>query len=136
MLNLPMLIIQMGVILLVARLVGLLFRYIHQPQVVGEMLAGILLGPSLLGWVAPGLSAALFPPASLGFLNALSQVGLLLFMFLIGLAFDPKVLRGQGHTAVVTSNVSIILPFGLGIGLAFYFYPKLANAHVNFISFS
>lgn len=136
MLNLPVLIIQIGVILLVARLVGLLFRYIHQPQVVGEMIAGILLGPSLLGWVAPGLSAALFPPASLGFLNALSQVGLLLFMFLIGLEFDPKVLRGQGLTAVVTSNVSIILPFGLGIGLAFYLYPKLANTHVNFISFS
>ncbi|CAN5617424.1 hypothetical protein BH10CHL1_BH10CHL1_28790 [soil metagenome] len=136
MLHLPILIIQISVILLVARLVGFAFRKIHQPQVMGEMIAGILLGPSLLGWVAPGVAAALFPPASLGFLNALSQVGLLLFMFLVGLEFDPKILRGQGHAAVVTSHVSIIVPFVLGIGLSFYLYPKLSNASVNFTSFA
>jgi Kef-type K+ transport system membrane component KefB len=89
------------------------------------MMAGILLGPSLFGWVAPDISADLFPPASLGVLNALSQIGLLLFMFLVGLEFDPKVLQGQGQAVVVTSHVSIIVPFLMGTGLAFYLYPTL-----------
>src|SRR6185503_1775956 len=83
-LQLPLLIVQIGVVLVAARLVGGVFRRMKQPQVMGEMVAGIMLGPSLLGSVAPGLSAAVFPPASLGYLNALSQVGLLLFMFLVG----------------------------------------------------
>lgn len=136
MLHLPILLMQIGVILLVARFVGLAFRKLHQPQVIGEMIAGILLGPSLLGWVAPSISAALFPPESLGFLNALSQIGLLLFMFLVGLEFDPKLLRGQGRAAVVTSHASIVVPFVLGSGLAFYFYPRLADSSINFTSFA
>ena len=72
--HLPTLILQVVVILVAARTVGFLFRRIHQPQVVGEMVAGILIGPSLLGWVAPGVSSFLFPPSSLGFLNALSPI--------------------------------------------------------------
>jgi len=136
MLHLPTLLIQVGVILLVARLVGLVFRKLHQPQVIGEMIAGILLGPSLLGWLAPDISAALFPPESLGFLNALSQIGLLLFMFLVGLEFDPNMLRSQGRAAVVTSQASIVAPFILGAGLAFYLYPKLSDASVSFTSFA
>jgi Kef-type K+ transport system membrane component KefB len=70
--------------MLAARLFGALFRRLGQPQVVGEMIAGIALGPSLLGWLVPGLSAALFSPATLGPLYTLSQVGLLVFMFLVG----------------------------------------------------
>ncbi len=136
MLHLPILLIQIGVILLVARGVGFVFRKLHQPQVIGEMLAGILLGPSLLGWLAPDISAALFPSESLGFLNALSQIGLLLFMFLVGLEFDPKMLRSQGRAAVVTSQASIVAPFILGAGLAFYLYPRLSNASVSFTSFA
>src|SRR5687768_12532639 len=111
MFDLPILLMQIGVVLIAARLVGWLFRHIHQPQVIGEMVAGIILGPSLLGWAAPQLSASLFPPSSLGFLNALSQIGLIVFMFLIGLELDPKLLRGRGHTAVVISHASIIVPF-------------------------
>ncbi len=133
---LPTLIIQIAVILVAARLVGLVFRRIHQPQVVGEMVAGILLGPSLLGWLAPGMSAALFPAESLGYLNALSQVGLLLFMFLIGLELDPKLLRGRGHAALVTSHVSIVAPFFLGAALALYLYPRLSDASVSFTGFA
>ncbi len=134
--HLPTLIIQIGVILIVARAVGLLFRKIHQPQVVGEMLAGILLGPSLLGWAAPNLYASLFPPESIGFLSAISQIGLLIFMFLIGLELDPQMLRGRGHTAVVTSHVSIFAPFLLGSALALYLYPRLSDDSVPFTHFA
>ncbi|HEX8385005.1 MAG TPA: cation:proton antiporter, partial [Rubricoccaceae bacterium] len=83
------LLVQIGVVLVTARFVGYVFRLFKQPQVVGEMVAGIVLGPSLLGWAAPGVSAALFPVESLGVLGTLSQVGLLLFMFLVGLELDP-----------------------------------------------
>jgi Kef-type K+ transport system membrane component KefB len=134
--HLPTLLLQVGVILVVARLLGWIFRKVHQPQVIGEMIAGILLGPSLLGWVAPNISAALFPVGSLGFLNALSQFGLLLFMFLVGLEFDPKILRGQGHTAIVTSHVSIIAPFFLGTLLSLFLYPRLSDASVTFTNFA
>jgi Kef-type K+ transport system membrane component KefB len=134
--NLVILLIQVAVILVVARIVGLLFRRIHQPQVMGEMVAGILLGPSFLGWVAPGISAALFPPESLGFLNALSQIGLILFMFLIGLELDPRALRGRGHSIVVISHASIVAPFLLGTILALYLYPRLADDSVTFVQFA
>jgi Kef-type K+ transport system membrane component KefB/nucleotide-binding universal stress UspA family protein len=130
------LLLQVGVVLIVARAMGELFRRLHQPRVVGEMVAGVLLGPSLLGWLAPGVSAALFPVESLSYLNTLSQIGLVLFMFLVGLEFDPRLLRGRGHTAVVTSHVSIVAPFLLGAILALYLYPRLAEAHVDFTGFA
>ena len=131
-----LLILQIAVVLTAARAVGMLFRRINQPQVMGEMVAGILLGPSLLGWLAPDFSATLFPAASLGFLNAVSQVGLLFFMFLVGVEFDPKLLRGRGHTAVVTSHASIVVPFFLGSALALYLYPRLSDSSVDFTGFA
>jgi Kef-type K+ transport system membrane component KefB len=127
---------QVAVILLVARLVGWLFRKIHQPQVVGEMVAGILLGPSLLGWAAPNAYANLFPPESLGFLSAISQIGLIIFIFLIGLELDQKILRGHGHMALVTSHVSILFPFLLGTILALYLYPRLSDDSETFTHFA
>lgn len=136
MLHLPTLLIQIGVILVVARIVGFIFRKIHQPQVMGEMVAGILLGPSLLGWLAPAASATLFPPDSLGYLNSLSQIGLLIFMFLVGLELDPQILRGRGHAAVVTSHVSILAPFFLGTLLALYLYPRLSDDSVSFTNYA
>jgi len=102
----------------------------------GEMVAGILLGPSLLGWLAPGISSMLFSTASLGPLNALSQIGLLLFMFLVGAEFNPRILRGREHTAVVISHVSIIVPFFLGTLLALYLYPRLSDDSVAFAHFA
>lgn len=136
MLYLPTLLLQIGIILVAARLTGWLFRRIHQPQVIGEMVAGILLGPSLFGWVAPELSALVFPVESLGFLNALSQVGLIIFMFLVGLELNPKELRGRGHLALLTSHASIIAPFILGMILALYLYPRLSDDSTSFMNFS
>jgi len=134
--NLFTLVLQIAVVVAVCRLVGSLFRLVHQPRVVGEMFAGILLGPSLLGWVAPGLSAYLFPPNSLGFLNALSQVGVMIFMFLVGLGINPKELKNHGHAAVLTSHVSITAPFVLAAFLSLYLYPKVSDDSVAFTSFA
>jgi Kef-type K+ transport system membrane component KefB len=134
--HLPTLLMQIAVVILTARVVGKLFRLIKQPQVVGEMAAGIILGPSLLGWVAPGLESALFPANSLGFLSALSQIGLVAFMFLVGLELDPKLLRGRSHTAVITSHASITLPFFLGSLLALYLYPRVSDDSVTFTAFA
>lgn len=134
--DLFLLVLQIAVILLVARIVGSLFRLVGQPRVVGEMAAGIILGPSVLGWAAPGFSAIVFPQASLGYLNALSQVGLVLFMFLVGLALNPNELKDLGHAAVLTSHASISVPFVLGGALALYLYPRLSNGGVSFVSFA
>jgi Kef-type K+ transport system membrane component KefB len=134
--NLFTLVLQIAVILAVCRLVGTLFQKIHQPRVVGEMFAGIMLGPSLLGWIAPQISAYLFPTSSLGFLNALSQVGVVIFMFLVGLGINPQELKEQGHAAVLTSHVSITAPFVLASFLSIYLYPKLSDDSVAFTSFA
>jgi len=117
--RLSLLLAQFVVILVVARGVGWSFSRIGQPKVVGEMAAGILLGPSLLGWVAPGFSTRLFPPGSLGLLGLLSQIGLVLFMFQIGLELDTGALRRQGRVAFASAVASIAVPFGLGVALAF-----------------
>ena len=133
---LTLLIAQLVVIITAARLLGLLARKIHQPLVIAEVVAGILLGPSLLGAVAPEFKAALFPAASLGVLGMLSQIGLILFMFLVGLEMDLGMLRGRGHTSVLISHTSIVVPFALGAVLALYIYPVLSEPSVAFSSFT
>lgn len=130
------LILQIALVLASCRVVGNIFLKIRQPRVVGEMFAGIMLGPSLLGWIAPHFSAFLFPPASLGYLNALSQVGVVVFMFLVGLRINPKELKSQGHSAVLTSHVSITLPFVCASLLAIYLYPRLSDNSVPFVNFA
>jgi Kef-type K+ transport system membrane component KefB len=134
--NLFLLVLQVGVVIGVSRVVGILFRKIGQPQVVGEMVAGIMLGPSLLGWAAPDLSKFIFPGASMGYLNALSQFGLVIFMFLVGIELNPQELKKNGHAAVVTSHASIVTPFCLGSALALLLYPKLSHQGISFISFA
>ncbi|HKR13765.1 MAG TPA: cation:proton antiporter [Pyrinomonadaceae bacterium] len=135
MVDIKLLVIQICVILIASYSVGWLLGRFRQPQVVGEMVAGVLLGPSLLGWLAPGFFAALFPPASLGPLSVLSQIGLLLFMFMIGLELDTKVLRKLGHIAVVISHTSIIVPFVLGALLALFLFPRMADDSLPFTGF-
>jgi Kef-type K+ transport system membrane component KefB len=136
MLNLFTLVLQIAVVLATCRIVGSLFLKIAQPRVVGEMFAGIMLGPSLLGAIAPQWSAFLFPPSSLGFLNALSQVGVIVFMFLVGLGINPRELKNQGHAAILTSHVSITAPFVMASFLAVYLYPRLSDSSVPFTSFA
>lgn len=134
--DLFILVLQIAVILSLSRITGLLFQKVHQPQVMGEMVAGILLGPSLLGWCAPKLSAGLFPAGSMGHLSALSQIGLVLFMFLVGISLNPRELKGLGRVALITSHASIVAPFCLGSILALFLYPRLSNSDVSFTSFA
>jgi Kef-type K+ transport system membrane component KefB len=134
--NLPWLILSVAVLVACARVAGLVARRIGQPQVMGEMAMGIALGPSLLGWLAPGLTATLFPVGNLPHLNTLSQLGVLLFMFLVGLEFDLRRLRHLGHTAVLASHASITLPMLLGVGLALFLYPRVSSADVAFHEFA
>jgi Kef-type K+ transport system membrane component KefB len=134
--NLVLLVAQLSLIILATRAVGWLAEKIRQPRVIGEVLAGILLGPSLLGWVAPGLSGLLFPASSFAVLNALSQLGLVLFMFMVGLELNVKELHHQGPSAVLISHASIAAPMALGALLALYLYPRLSDASVGFAGFA
>lgn len=136
MITLKVLLLQVALVIIFSRLVGLIFRRFHQPQVVGEMLAGIILGPSVLGALAPKLSSTLFPASSLGALSALSQIGLVAFMFLVGLELDHRMLRGKGEAAVLTSHTSIVMPFFLGSLLALFLYPRLSDDSVRFSHFA
>jgi len=132
---LTLLLIQIAVILAASRGLGVVTRWLGQPLVIAEVLAGILLGPSLLGLVWPVGMAALFPPSSLSVLKMLSQVGLVLFMFLVGLEFDPKLLRGRAHSSVAISHTSIVFPFLLGAGAAFWMYDEYSEPSVSFTAF-
>ncbi len=134
--NLFILVLQVTVILAACRVTGGIFKKFGQPRVVGEMFAGILLGPSFLGWIAPHAEAYLFPSNSLGFLNALAQIGVIVFMFLVGLNINPKELQKESHAAVLASHVSITAPFVLAALLALYLYPRLSDDSVAFSSFA
>jgi len=133
---LAILLLQIITIILVARAFGYLCKKIKQPTVIGEIAAGIFLGPSFIGMYYPEFSAFLFPAKSLGNLQFLSQIGLILFMFVIGMELDLKVLKNKAQEAVVVSHASIIFPFALGIGLAFIIYEQFAPANINFLSFA
>lgn len=128
--------VQLILIVLVARLLGSAVQPLGQPVVVGEMIAGILLGPSLMGWLFPGFFNLIFPPPSLGTLRMLSQIGVCLFMFVIGMELDISHLKEKAHTAVVVSQVSILFPYLLGVVSALYLYPSQAPAGTGFLAFA
>lgn len=133
---LAILLAQIVTIVFVARLFGYIFRKIGQPSVIGEILAGIALGPSLFGNYLPELSAAIFPVESLGNLQFLSQIGLILFMFVVGMELDLKVLQNKAKEAVIISHASIVIPFALGLVLAYFIFKQFAPDGVEFISFA
>lgn len=114
--------LQLAVILMTCRVVGRLVVPFGQPQVVGEMIAGVLLGPSLFGWLAPELHAALFPKPTLTLIYCVAQIGLALYMFLVGLEFDLELIRRRVRSAVAVSWAGILTPFALGGLLAWHFH--------------
>jgi Kef-type K+ transport system membrane component KefB len=132
---LPVLLLQIITIIAFARIFGYLCKKIGQPSVIGEIIAGIILGPSLLGLAAPGISSFLFPAESLNSLQFFSQIGLILFMFIVGMDVDLKVLGNKAPEAFVVSHASIIIPFTLGMVLAYYIFVNFAPAGVTFLSF-
>ncbi len=127
---------QMLVVLSVAKFVGYLFTKIGQQSVIGEIAAGIFLGPSLLGWVAPDAFSFIFPAGSLGNLQMLSQIGLILFMFIIGLELNVDLLKKKASEALVVSHMSILFPYLLGVLLAHYLYKNFAPAHISFTAYA
>jgi Kef-type K+ transport system membrane component KefB len=129
------LLLQIITIIVVARIIGLLFRLIGQPMVIGEITAGIIMGPSLFGLYFPEFSSFLFPAQSLGNLQFLSQIGLILFMYIVGMELDLKILKNRASDAVIISHASIIIPFTLGVALAYYLYVNHAPENINFLSF-
>lgn len=128
--------LALATVIVAGRAVGRLFRYVGQPPVIGEVLAGILLGPSLLGWLAPGAAAYLLPQSVAPFLGVIAQIAVILYMFLVGLEFDGAMLRKKGHAAVAISHVSIIAPFLLGGALALWLYPRVSSSAVPFDVFA
>ncbi|PZR03642.1 MAG: cation/H(+) antiporter [Archangium gephyra] len=132
---LTLLLAQMAVVLLVSRLLGVVAKWLGQPMVIAEVVAGIVLGPSLLGWLWPEGMQMLFPDWSMSVLKMLSQVGLVLFMFLVGLELDPRLLKGRTHASVAISHTSIIVPFLLGAGAAYFFYDTYSSPDVSLLSF-
>jgi len=134
-LPLPRLLLQLAVIVLVARVFGLVARRLGQPPVIAEIAAGVILGPSLLGWLAPTALTFLFPATSLPVLQLLSQIGVVIFMFVVGLQLEPAHLRGKAQTAIAVSHFSIVVPFVLGVALALGLYTRYAPPGVPFTAF-
>ena len=124
------------VVIIAARVVGALFRMIRQPPVVGEVVAGILLGPSLLGRAAPRVSEALLPAAVAPSLQIIAQIGVLLFMFMVGLELDTALLRKRTYATLAISHASIVVPFVLGAVSALVVYPRFGLPEVPFDTFA
>lgn len=133
---LSVLLMQIVVIIAVAGFFSRLFRRIGQPPVMGEMIAGILLGPSVLGFFFPQVMSFVFPVTSLETLRLLSQIGVVLFMFIVGMELNVRHVKEKGSAAVMISHASIIVPFVLGAGLALFLYRGLAPPGTSFSAFA
>lgn len=133
---LPHVLLALIVVIVTARGLGALFARVRQPPVIGELVAGILLGPSLLGHLAPDASAALFSADVSDSLSLIAQVGIVFFMFLVGLELDAGALGGGARGAFAIANASIIVPFAMGVALAVPLYPSLAPPSVPLSIFS
>ena len=130
------LLIQIVVILAAAALVSRLFRRIGQPPVMGEMVAGIILGPSVLGFFFPNAMVFIFPPSSLETLRLLSQIGVVLFMFVVGMELNVRHVKERGSAALMISHASIVVPFVLGTALSLFVYRELAPPGTSFTAFA
>jgi Kef-type K+ transport system membrane component KefB len=119
----PFVFLDIAIVIVVARLMGRLFVRFRQPAVIGEILGGIMLGPSVLGLLPGNLPQVLFPADVRPYLNVIAQLGLVLFMFIVGLEVDLRLIQSRRGVATAVSLSSIALPFGLGIALASVLYP-------------
>jgi Kef-type K+ transport system membrane component KefB len=133
---LPLLLLQLILIVTMARLFAAHSARVGQPAVIGEMIAGIVLGPSVAGALAPGLFHFIFPADSMEALRMLSQVGVVLFMFVVGMELDLKQMRGQARTAILVSHVSIALPYLLGTFFSLFIYESFSTPGIHFSSFA
>lgn len=127
------LLIALAAIILLGNILAKLFARIHQPPVIGQVVAGILLGPSLLGL---RFSGWILPESVAPHLAAVAQLGIVIYMFMVGLELNPSLLKKRGYAVLVISHASILLPFVLGVALALVLYPRLAPSNVGFTSFS
>jgi Kef-type K+ transport system membrane component KefB len=125
--------IALVAVIAVGQLLARLFAFVHQPPVIGEVVAGILLGPSLIG---PQASASILPPRVAPFLGIISQLGVILYMFIVGLELNAGLIKGRARAAVATSHASILLPFLFGSLLALVLYPRLSTSDVPFTNFA
>ncbi len=128
--------LALSVVIVMARAMGALFSLIGQPPVIGEVVGGILLGPSFLGSISPQLYQVLLPPAAAPFLGLIAQLGVIFYMFVVGLELDLKMLRRSGHVALAISHASIVIPFLLGVALALAIFKSYGPANVTFTSFA
>jgi Kef-type K+ transport system membrane component KefB len=133
---LSILVVQLIVILLCVRVFVYLCRKIDQPAVIGEIIAGIFLGPSVLGLFFPEVMNFVFPASSMNNLHLLSQVGLILFMFVLGMELDLKLIKNKIHVAVLVSHISIVFPYLLGVGLSYFIYREYTPDNISFLSFA
>ena len=133
---LPSLLLALAAVVLVGRLLGVLFRRAGQPPVIGEVVGGILLGPSLLGLISPATYRFLLPSEIAPLLSVVAQIGVIIYMFLIGLELNPELLRNRVKATLVISTSSIVLPFLLGVGLAMFIYDELSLPNVPFTPFA
>lgn len=130
------LLVALTAVVLVGRGLARTFQAIGQPPVIGEVIAGVLLGPSFLGAISPAAYAFVLAPPAVPYLGVVAQLGVVLYMFLVGLELDPDLMRGQVYATVAISHASIVVPFVLGNGLALFLYPRFSNADVPFTSFA
>jgi Kef-type K+ transport system membrane component KefB len=128
--------LALAAVIVLGRLLGFALRRIGQPPVIGEVVAGILLGPSLLGRIAPDVASYILPASVSPFLNIVAQLGVVVYMFLVGLELNVDAIRQRAHATVATSHASIVAPFVFGSALALLLYPRLATNDVTFTSFA
>lgn len=134
---LALLLAQVIVVVFFARLCGSVLQRLGQPRVIGEILAGIMLGPSLIGGIWPEFTAWVFPQSSLPTLHLLSQIGLVLFMFLVGMEINLGSLRSHAREALLISHMSVVFPFLLGATLAIWLFEGYAaTSQVNYVVFA
>jgi Kef-type K+ transport system membrane component KefB len=125
--------VALTAIVILGQFLARVFAYVNQPPVIGEVAAGLLLGPSLIGAEA---SALILPLSVAPYLGVIAQLGVVLYMFIVGLDLNPSLLKHRSHAIVVISHASILVPFVFGAALALFMFPRLSSSDVTFTSFA